>query len=163
MQVAKVGGTTQNIKIGGEDVPVAHDIRVTVKKNKLSQPFRKAQFTLYYDGSKSDPIRDLAELSMLRGIIPRFKADGTPDPKGRNFKIEAEDEVLFAKNREQVVEQLATLPKVQEKLLSILTNPEYIETAEQEIDEYEGMSEDEFENSLEYGESEAEETSWEDV
>ena len=34
---------------------------------------------------------------------------------------------------------------------------------EQEIDEYEGMSEDEFENSLEYGESEAEETSWEDV
>ena len=73
MQVAKVGGTTQNIKIGGEDVPVAHDIRVTVKKNKLSQPFRKAQFTLYYDGSKSDPIRDLAELKILMGLIFCFR------------------------------------------------------------------------------------------
>ena len=79
------------------------------------------------------------------------------------IKIEAEDEVLFAKSRDQVAEQLANLPKVQEKLLSILTNPEYVETSEREIDEYEGMSEDEFEASLEYGESEAEETSWEDV
>lgn len=148
--VAKVGGTNITKKIGGEDVVIGHNIRCTIRKNKTGVPFRKAEFTLMYDGSSGNPNKELAELAILKGVLPKYSSDGTPNPKGRTFIFDHEDEHLFAKSRQEVEEQLANLPKIRTKLLQMLCCPlgENSGQTSEEVDEFDEMTEDEFEKQL---------------
>lgn len=165
-QVSKVGGTMEKVKIGGEEVTVGHQVRVKCVKNKCSAPFRKAEFMIYYDGRKVDKVTELVDVLLMKGMIPRYKADGTLDPKGRNFRFELEDELLDAKKRDDVYVEMRNCPKIQQYFIDKLNSGE-VDPVDYEQDEFEDMSEDDFENSL-FGDenfNEAEETSggWEEI
>lgn len=146
--VSKVGGSNITQKIGGEDVVVGHNIRCTVKKNKTGVPFRKAEFTIMYDGSPSDPYKELAELVVLKGVLPRYTADGKLNPNGRTFMFDYEDEHLIAKSKAEIPEQLKKLPKIYSRLLQLLCDPTIAEKTKEEPDEFAGMTDDEFEQQL---------------
>lgn len=159
-QVSKVGGTMEKVKIGGEDVTVGHQVRVKCVKNKTSAPFRKAEFMIYYDGRQMNKVQELADVLLMKGMIPRYKADGTLDEKGRNFRFELDGEVLDAKKRDDVYPALEACPKIQEYFLEKLKAGETdsVDYGKEEEDEFGDMSEDEFEASLMDDENEAEET-----
>lgn len=159
-QVSKVGGTMEKVKIGGEDVTVGHQVRVKCVKNKTSAPFRKAEFMIYYDGRQMNKVQELADVLLIKGMIPRYKADGTLDEKGRNFKFELDGEVLDAKKRDDVYPALEACPKIQEYFLDKLKagDTDSVDYGKDEDDEFGDMSEDEFEASLIDDENEAEET-----
>ena len=110
--------------------------------------------------------QELAEILVNRGLLPRFKADGTPDPKGRTFRFELEDEILEAKKRDDVYPALEKSPKIQQYFLDKLKAGDItpVAYANQE-DEFE--DEDDFLKSLEDDEnsSEAEEmeNGWDNI
>lgn len=109
-----------------------------------------------YDGTPSDPVKEMAELAIKNEVIPRYKADGTLDQKGRQFKFEAtytdeegneQIETLFAKSKAEIIPELRNLPHVQEQILEYLKNPEkapaLYETDGEEEDEDEDFGFDE--------------------
>jgi recombination protein RecA len=164
-QVSKVGGTMEKVKIGGEEVTVGHQVRVKCVKNKTSAPFRKAEFMIYYDGRQLNKVQELADVLLMKGMIPRYKADGTLDEKGRNFRFELDGEVLDAKKRDDVYPALEVCPKIQEYFIEKLKSGE-AESVNYEQEEDEDMTEDEFEASLaEDDENEAEEVEggWDNI
>jgi hypothetical protein len=155
----------EKVKIGGEDVTVGHQVRVKCVKNKTSAPFRKAEFMIYYDGRQMNKVQELADVLLMKGMIPRYKADGTLDEKGRNFRFELDGEVLDAKKRDDVYPALEVCPKIQEYFIEKLKSGE-AESVNYEQEEDEDMTEDEFEASLaEDDENEAEEVEggWDNI
>ena len=152
----------EKVKIGGEEIVVGHQIRAKVVKNKCAAPFRKAEFMIYYDGRKIDKVQELTDIAIMKGFIPRFKADGTPDPKGRTFKWVSEPAFL-AKSREEVYEQMKLFPKVQEEILDMIKNGVEVDNTIP-MDDVDNMSEEEFEESLNNTlEAEETENNWENV
>lgn len=135
----------EKIKQGGEEITIGHMVRAKIVKNKTAPPFRKAEFMIYYDGRKMDSIEELAGVLLIKGMIPRYKADGTLDEKGRNFHFEYEGEVLDAKKRDDVYPALMKCPKIQEYFLNKLKAGEADSVDYSKDDE---MTEDEFEASL---------------
>lgn len=166
-QVSRVGGSMEKVKIGGEEVTVGHMVRVKCVKNKCSAPFRKAEFMIYYDGREMNKVDELTDVLLMKGMIPRYKADMTPDPKGRTFMFEYEGETLLAKKRDDVYTEMRKCPKIQEYFLEKLKAGETDAVNYDTEDEFDNMSEDEFENSLFNDDvlNEAEEVSgsWEDL
>lgn len=165
LQVSRVGGSMEKVKIGGEEVTVGHMVRAKVVKNKTAAPFRKAEFMIYYDGRKIDKVQELTSVLLMKGMIPRYKASGELDEKGRNFRFEYEDEILNAKKRDDVYPALEKCPKIQQYFIDKLKSGEAEPVNyDKEEDEFENMTEDEFEKSLlEDSENEAEETSWNNI
>ena len=156
----------EKVKIGGEEVVVGHAVRVKCVKNKCSAPFRKAEFMIYYDGRKVDKVTELVDVLLMKGMIPRYKADMTPDEKGRTFMFEYEGETLLAKKRDDVYSEMRNCPKIQQYFIDKLNSGETEPVNYSGKDEFEGMSEDEFEQSLINDcENEAEEVegSWDDI
>ena len=171
VMISKVGGSNVMAKIGGEEVVVAHTIRVNIKKNKLAPPFRKAEFQIRYDGKPQNPEDELAAVVIQKGLIAKYTADGTISPTGRTYKYTLIDdktgeiiEELIAKKKDDLAGELKKCPKIQAKLIDILKNgledePIYASSSDAE------MTDEEFEESLKNNDSEAEETetSWEDM
>ena len=122
---------------------------------------------IYYDGREMNKIQELADILVNKGMIPRFKADGTPDPKGRTFRFEYEDEILEAKKRDDVYPALEKCPKIQQHFLERLQAGD-TEAVDYGNDEDEFESEDDFLKSLEEDDEnslEAEETEngWDNI
>jgi recombination protein RecA len=165
VQVSKVGGTMEKVKMGGEEITIGHQVRAKVVKNKTAAPFRKAEFMIYYDGRKVDKIQELADVALMKGLVPRYAADGTPSITGRTFKWPSEP-LFIAKKREEVYEQLKLFPNVQEELLTMIKKG-----AEPDVDIIDpdaDMSEEDFENSLLEDDdstpvNDAEETEWKEI
>lgn len=156
----------EKVKIGGEEVVVGHAVRVKCVKNKCSAPFRKAEFMIYYDGRKVDKVTELVDVLLMKGMIPRYKADGTLDPKGRNFRFEYEDELLEAKKRDDVYVEMRNCPKIQQYFIDKLNAGEAEPVNYEGQDEFDGMTEDEFEDSLlndSLNEAEELEPSWDSI
>lgn len=157
----------EKIKVGGEEVTVGHMVRVKMVKNKTAPPFRKAEFMIYYDGRKSDKVTELVDVLLMKGMIPRYKADGTLDAKGRNFRFEYDGEILEAKKRDDVYVAMRECPKIQEYFLEKLKAGETEAVNYDGEDEFGDMTPDEFEQSLLADEvvNDAEEVSggWDDL
>ena len=124
---------------------------------------------IYYDGREMNKCQELADVLLANGFIPRYKSDGTLDPKGRNYRFEYEDEILEAKKRDDVYPALEKCPKIQQyfidKLQSGELEPVDYDSSDNDIDEedYDNMSEEDFLKSLQEDENisndnEAEET-----
>jgi recombination protein RecA len=172
VEVAKVGGSAVMSKIGGEDLQVGHSIRAKVVKNKVAPPFRKAEFQVFYDGREVDKIAELAQVAILKGLIPKYDAAGNLSPTGRNYKWPSEPNFL-AKKKDDVADELRKYPRVQEELIDILkgtTEDSSIQYNQQDLDS--DLSEEEFEekmnaeiDSIGKDSNEAEETedSWNNV
>ncbi len=68
-----------------DEPPIGHKIRAKIRKNKVAPPFRKAEYTIYYQ--KGIDVRpELAEQALKRGIIERISSkiygySGFPDGK----------------------------------------------------------------------------------
>jgi len=118
-QISKVGGSNITKKVGGEDVVVGHSIRATVKKNKVAPPFRKAEFVIYYDGRPVDKAEELAQVALLKGLIPKYDAQGNLSETGRTYKWPSEPK-FEAKKKDDVAKELKKFPKMQEELIDIL-------------------------------------------
>lgn len=95
-----------------------------------------------------DKVDELTDVLLMKGMIPRYKADGTLDAKGRNFRFELDGEVLEAKKRDDVYVAMRECPKIQEYFLEKLKAGETDPVNYEGDDEFESMSEDEFEQSL---------------
>lgn len=174
VQIARVGGSQEKVKIGGEEVVVGHTIRATIKKNKVAPPFRKAEFNIYYDGRETDPADEIAAVALLKGLIPKFDSAGNLSATGRTYRLEVDGEVMEAKKKDDVASELKKCPKVQEYLINALKNGVEVDQV-QEQDEFSSeMSDEDFEKMalqeaglLKKGikPSEAEETStnWDDI
>lgn len=121
-QISKVGGTMEKIKIGGEDIVIGHTIRAKVVKNKVAPPFRKAEFKIYYDGRECDKVDELADVAILKGLIPKYDAAGNISPTGRTYKIEVDGETFIAKKKDEISSELKKCPKVQAYLLDLIKN-----------------------------------------
>lgn len=110
--------------------------------------------------------QELAEILINKGMLPRYKSDGSLDPKGRTFRFELEDEILEAKKRDDVYPALEKCPKIQQYFLERLKNGD-IEAVNYGNDEDEFEDEDDFLKSLEDDEnsSEAEEVEngWDNI
>lgn len=124
----------------------------------------------YADGfTNDDPVKELTDVLLLKGAIPRYDAAGNLKATGRTFKFEYEDEILLAKKRDDVYEELKKCPKMQQYFLEQLKSGkiEAVDYEKAEDDEFANMTEDEFEKSLneETSGSEAEEieTEWGDI
>jgi len=124
----------------------------------------------YADGfTNADPVKELADVLLLKGAIPRYDSSQNLKATGRTFKFEYEDEILLAKKRDDVYTELKKCPKMQQYFLDQLKSGkiEAVDYEKEEEDEFENMSEEEFENSLneETDGSEAEEveTEWKDI
>lgn len=163
-QVSKVGGTMEKVKIGGEEITIGHMVRVKCVKNKTAPPFRKAEFMIYYDGRKVDKVQELADVLLMKGMIPRYNAAGELNEKGRNFRFELEGEILDAKKRDDVYPELAKCPKIQEYFIEKLKAGES-DSVDYSVDEEDEMTEDEFEASLENADDGAEEVEvgWDNI
>jgi recombination protein RecA len=172
-QVAKIGGSNITVKKGGEDQIVGHGIRVTVKKNKVAAPFRKAEFTLYYDGRKVDKCDELAQVALIKGLIPKYDAAGNLSPTGRNYKWLSEPN-FSAKKKDDVAAEIKKYPKVQEELLNILKNGIDDDTTQFDSQDLDGdLSDEDFEimamedaKNIKNGvvsDAEEVESSWEDI
>ncbi|AEO93665.1 UvsX-like recombinase [Bacillus phage G] len=173
-QIARVGGSQEKVKIGGEEQVVGHTIRATVKKNKVAPPFRKAEFPIWYDGRETDPADEIAAVSLLKGLIPKYAADGTISPTGRTYKFEADGEELIAKKKDDVAIELRKYPKIQAKLIDMIKNGVEATDVHQTEDFDSEMSEEDFEEmmrreaeDIKNGGNDAEETSggaeWDDL
>ncbi len=131
-----------------------------------SAPFRKAEFMIYYDGREMSKTQELADILLNKGMLPRYRADGTPDEKGRTFRFEYEDEILEAKKRDEVFPALEKCPKIQEYFLNRLKSGD-TESVYYSSNDDEFESEDDFLKSLEEDDnlSEAEETEngWDNI
>lgn len=121
VEVKKVGGSNEVVKKGGEDLIVGHTIRAIVKKNKVAPPFRKAEFKIFYDGRKTDAADELAEVALLKGLIPKYDAAGNISATGRTYKWPSEPNFV-AKSRGEVAPELKKFPNVQAEILEILKN-----------------------------------------
>lgn len=176
-QIAKVGGSNINEKKGGEDITVGHVIRATVKKNKVAPPFRKAEFTIYYDGRKVDKVDELASVALLKGLIPKYDAQGNISETGRTYKW-PNDPTFLAKSKAEVAPALKKCPKMQEELINILKGaiedpdsaPVYdSEDMDSDLsdEDFERMALEDAENiskgKKSKGGGEAEETSWDEI
>lgn len=174
-QISKVGGSQIKEKKGGEDIDVGHVIRANVKKNKVAPPFRKAEFTIYYDGRKVDKVDELASVALLKGLIPKYDAQGNISETGRTYKW-PNDPTFIAKKKEEVAPALKKCPKMQEELINILKgaieDPDSVKAYDSE-DMDSDLSDEDFERQMEEdikklqsgdkGDNEAEETSWGDL
>ena len=133
-------------KQGIDNVQIGHTIRAKVVKNKCAAPFRKAEFEIFYDGRKSDKVKELATVAISNDLIPRFDAKGNPSASGRTFKW-ANEPKFEAKSREDVVEQLRLFPTMQEELIDLLKNGiEDPSIAESVDNSDENLTDDEIEN-----------------
>ena len=121
---------------------------------------------IYYDGRKLNKTQELTDVLLMKGMIPRYKADMTPDPKGRTFMFEYEDETLLAKKRDDVYTEMEKCPKIQQYFIDKLNAGEAEPVNYEGQDEFDGMTEDEFENSLlndSLNEAEEIEPSWNNI
>jgi recombination protein RecA len=175
VQISKIGGTNVVVKKGGEDIIVGHSIKISVKKNKLAPPFRKAEFELKYDGRPQKPSEELAAVVLLKGLCPKYDAANNISPTGRTYKYKIMDEhgeiieELIAKKKDEFASALEKCPKIQEKFLEILKNgieDEPVFASDQmdgdlTIEEFEELLEQDISKS----ENEAEETEvdWKDI
>lgn len=170
VQIARVGGSQVKVKVGGEEQVVGHVIRATIKKNKVAPPFRKAEFAIWYDGRKTDAATELAEVALLKGLIPKYDAAGNLSATGRNYKWASEPNFL-AKKKDDVAGELRKFPKMQEELLEMIKNGVEEDKVQEQHDWDSDMSEEEFERKLKEdienleNESEAEEreSGWDDI
>lgn len=173
-QISKVGGSNVTKKIGGEDVVVGHTVRASVKKNKCGAPFKKAEYQIFYDGRKVDAADEIAQVALLKGLIPKYDAAGNISPTGRTYKIAVEDEELIAKKKDDVAVELKKYPKIQEKLLKMLKEGIDAEDVHNQIDTDADLTDEEFEaqmradiaaieNGYEDDAEEVEEISWMDM
>ena len=147
-QIARVGGSQEKTKVGGEDLVVGHSIRATVKKNKVAPPFRKAEFKIWYDGRETDPADEIADVAMLKGIIPKYDAAGNPSPTGRTYKFEADGEQLIAKKKDEVAVELKKYPKIQAKLIEMIKSGVTAEDVHESHNFDSEMSEEDFEKQM---------------
>jgi len=175
VQISKVGGSNISVKQGGEDVVIGHTVRVNVKKNKVAPPFRKGEFPIYYDGRETDKTDELAAVALLKGLIPKYDAQGNLSATGRTYRLEVDGEIFEAKKKDDVASELKKCPKVQEYLIKILKDglePDFV----QEQDEFSSeMSDEDFEKlaleeaglikngKFKNNEAEEIEGSWEDI
>ena len=121
---------------------------------------------IYYDGREMNKTQELAEILINKGLLPRYKASGELDPKGRTFRFELEDEILEAKKRDDVYPALEKCPKIQQYFLDKLKAGDITPVEYDNQDEFE--DEDDFLKSLEDDEensSEAEEVEngWDNI
>jgi len=151
VEVSKVGSSNIKEKFGTEEIIVGHSIRVNIKKSKVSAPFRKAEFTIYYDGREQSLVSQIADIALKNGLIPKYDAKNNISPTGRTYRLTVEDETLEAKKKDEVVIELAKYPKIQDFLLQKIKNGEVniVEEAEKEDDELDNMTDEEFEKEIE--------------
>lgn len=168
VRMSKVGSSTVTVKVGTDDVPVGHAIRASVVKNKVGAPGRKAEFMIYYDGRPSDKIAELAQVSLSRGLIPKYDAKGNLSQTGRTYKWENEPNFIATK-KDDVVTELRKFPKMQEELLEILKKSLDDPSINEPQDKFDSnLTDEEFEEELtkeiNNAENDAEEeSSWEDL
>lgn len=171
VEVSRVGGSNINEKRGGEDIRVGHSIRARVVKNKVAPPFRKAEFVIYYDGRKVDKVDELVEVALLKGLIPKYDAQGNLSPTGRTYKWPTVPE-FSAKKKADVADEVKKYPQMQKELLEAIKNSVEDPNWHQEQQDLDSdLSDEEFEEKmkreieeLENDDSDdAEEVSWDDV
>lgn len=146
-QISRVGGSQEKIKVGGEEVVVGHTIRAKVVKNKVAPPFRKAEFPIWYDGRKTDPVDEIAAVALLKGLVPKFDAQGNPSPTGRTYLWPTEP-LFKATKKDDVAKEIKKFPKVQEELVEMIKGGIEPENVHESQDFESEMSEEEFEEMI---------------
>ena len=121
-EVSTVSGSTVKEKLGTQDVPIGHRVRVKIVKNKMAPPFRTAEFMVYYDGRNMDPSDEIADIVVSQGLIPKYNAKGEIDPKGRTYKYSFEDEELKVSKMDDIKEALKQCPKIQQHFIDMIKN-----------------------------------------
>jgi recombination protein RecA len=120
-QIARVGGSQEKVKVGGEEEVVGHTIRARVVKNKVAPPFRKAEFPIYYDGREVDKVDELAAVAIMKGLIPKYDAKGNLSPTGRTY-LWPNEPLFKATKKDDVAPELKKFPKMQEELVDMIKN-----------------------------------------
>ena len=64
---------------------------------KTAPPFRKAEFTIYYDGRKVSQTEELVNAVLALGLIPKYDAQGNISETGRTYKYSYDGEELISK------------------------------------------------------------------
>ena len=175
VMISRIGGSNVMAKIGGEEVVVGHSIKVSVKKNKLAPPFRKAEFQLFYDGRTQKKFAELAGVVLLKGLCPKYDASNKISPNGRTYKYTLIDdngeilEELIAEKKDEFADALEKCPLIQAKFLDILKNGLEDESVYASDQTDADLNDEEFEELLTQeinkSENEAEEieSSWKDI
>lgn len=71
----KKGETTYKIQVDGKAQPVGHDVAITVERNKVAPPFKRAEFVLFHTRSDKygppgiDAADDAATMGIKLGVI----------------------------------------------------------------------------------------------
>lgn len=174
VQISRVSGSQIKVKVGGEEEVIGYSIRASIKKNKVGIPFKKAEYTVYFDGRERDQASELAAVALLKGLIPKYDAQGNISQTGRTYRLEVDGEVMEAKKKDDVEAELRKCPKVQQYIIDMLKNG-IPEDAVHEVEEFSAdMTDEDFEKlaladaaKLKAGikDSDAEEieTNWEDI
>lgn len=112
---------------------------------------------------------------MLKGLIPKYDAQGNISETGRTYKW-PNDPTFLAKSKAEVAPALKKCPKMQEELINILKgaieDPDSAPVYDSE-DMDSDLSDEDFEKQMEEdikklqsgvkGNNEAEETSWDEI
>lgn len=111
----KAGVLESGENIHGGAQQVGHKVRIKVKKNRLGQPARSAQFTWHYDNGVVDTDTEIFELGKSLGIIyhPTNPETGKENVQmwqfGKHAPIRGEANMLaFVKGSKTVQEEILT-------------------------------------------------------
>ena len=148
IETRKKGGSTIKEKIGAEQVPVGHTIACTVQKNKTAPPFRKAEYTVYYDGRKVSQTEELLNAVLSLGLIPKYDSSGNLSETGRTYKYSYDGEELVAK-KQNLLEELEKCPKIQAHLLELIKSGDYTTETHTQAELQSEMDDEEFERQIE--------------
>lgn len=148
MEANKVSGSTIKEKIGTEDVPISHEIKVKITKSKVAAPFRTATFRIYYDGRKVDPADEIADVILVNGLIPRYDSSGNISAKGRKYKFDWEDEHLEINKRADMADALRRCPKILQHFIDAIKSGDILKDIANNQHADDDITEEEFFKSL---------------
>ena len=86
---------------------------------KTAPPFRKAEYTVYYDGRNVSKTEELLNAVLSLGLIPKYDSSGNLSETGRTYKYSYDGEELVAK-KPTLLEELEKCPKIQAHLLDLI-------------------------------------------
>jgi recombination protein RecA len=105
--------STEKETIDGEEVAIASETQVDVKKNKTAPPFRRAKFYIVY-GRGIDPIISTFDAALKYGVLTKrgswfsFGSDNLEQGRYKSIALLQEDTELYDRVKEELDEAMKT-------------------------------------------------------